>query len=106
MRPGDYPDGAFVWHDVEYVMRAIEDDSFGQTPAEHVQMTPNTEFPGEGMIEDGGSFGLAFLTVRAYPFPEDGSESPAEQTIYVDRQQAEQLRDWLDARLMASERSK
>lgn len=99
MKPGDYPDGAYVWHDVEYVMKAIEEDSFAQTPAEHVQTTP-TEWPHEGMIEDGGSYGLAYLTVRRFPYPEEfGVENPTEETVFLSREQAIHLRDWLNKRL-------
>lgn len=86
MREGDYPDGAYFWHDVGYALSVLEEDG-EQTR------------PGEAVIEPALGY-VAYLTVRAFPYPERvGEDTPPEQSIYIDFEQGEALRDWLDRQL-------
>lgn len=97
MREGDYDEksgSAYVWHDVAYALSVIEDEArVGNYEVGH------EGWPAEAVIETSSDEHIAFLTVRKYPFPEDGGDRPPELSIYIDAEQAEHLRDWLDTRL-------
>jgi hypothetical protein len=103
VKPGHYDENsglAYVWHDVDYAVEVTNQALDFETTLEDVQKQVGTEgWPAEAVIEAASGEQLAFLTLRKYPFPEDGSPHPPELSIYINCEQAEHLRDWLDKRL-------